>query len=72
MASASTPYRKQIEQEVEKIPLEFLPSLLKMMQAFRESVTLPAAEDTFREAWKEARTGQTRPVSELWDGIDAG
>jgi hypothetical protein len=23
-----------------------------------------------RQAWKEARAGQTIPLSELWDGID--
>ena len=71
MASASTPYRRQIEDEVEKIPAEFLPSLLKLLQAFRETVTLPSAEDTFRESWKEAKSGQTFPVSTLWEGIDA-
>lgn len=24
----------------------------------------------FRQAWHEAMTGDTRPVSELWDGLD--
>ena len=71
MASASTPYRRQIEEEVERIPTEFLPSLLKLLQAFRETVTLPAAEDTFRESWKEAQLGHTLPISTLWEGIDA-
>jgi hypothetical protein len=71
MASASTPYRRQIEEEIEKIPMEFLPSLLKLLQAFRETVQLPAAEDTFRAAWKEAKSGQTHPISELWEGIEA-
>ena len=28
-------------------------------------------EDSFRQGWKEAMAGETRPVSELWDGIDA-
>lgn len=32
---------------------------------------LKSAEDTFRQGWLEAQSGQTRPVSELWDGIDA-
>ncbi len=71
MPSTSTPYRRQIEEEMEKIPLEFLPSLLKLLTIFRETVTLPRAEDTFREAWKEAMLDQVHPVSELWKGIDA-
>ena len=70
MSSASTSYRKQIEEELAKIPLEFLPSVLKVLQAFRETVALPSAEDSFREAWAEAKTGMTLPLSELWDGID--
>ena len=70
MPSASTPYRKQIEEELAKIPLEFLPSVLKVLQAFRETVALPSAEDSFRDAWVEAKQCITHPVSELWDGID--
>lgn len=70
MASANIPYRRQIEEEVEKIPIEFLPSLLKMLQVFRETVALPSAEDTFRDAWREAQSGQTRPISELWTELD--
>jgi hypothetical protein len=34
-------------------------------------MTLKLAEDTFRQGWLEAQSGQTRPVTELWDGIDA-
>ena len=50
MASSGSLYKKQI-------PLEFLPSLLKLLQVFRESV-MPAAEDTFRTAFTM--------VEELW------
>jgi hypothetical protein len=38
---------------------------------FRESITLKSAEESFRQGWQEAMTGNTLPVSELWDGIDA-
>jgi len=34
-------------------------------------VTLPSAEDSSRQRWHEAMTGQTIPLAELWDGIDA-
>ena len=37
----------------------------------RESVVLKPAEDSFRQGWKETMAGETRPVSELWDNIDA-
>jgi len=36
-----------------------------------DSEPLKSAEDCFRQGWHEAMTGQTIPLSELWDGIDA-
>ena len=27
--------------------------------------------DSLRQAWREAMSGQTLPLSELWEGIDA-
>ena len=32
---------------------------------------LKSAEECFRQGWHEAMTGQTIPLSELWEGIDA-
>jgi len=37
----------------------------------RENVVLKHAKDSFRQGWGEAMAGETRPISELWDGIDA-
>jgi hypothetical protein len=34
-------------------------------------VVLKPAEASFRNGWKEALAGETKPVSELWEGIDA-
>ena len=71
MATANSAYHTQVLEEVDKIPSEYLPSLLKMVRAFREGVTLQTAEESFRQGWQEAVAGQTRPVTELWEGIDA-
>ena len=70
MNTADPAFRNQVLEEIEKIPQEFLPALLKLMRAFREGVTLPTAAESFEQGWQEARSGQTRPVSELWEGID--
>ena len=64
-------YRDQALEEFNKVPQEYLPALIRMIQAFRESFALPSAEESFQQGWREARKGETRPVSELWDGIDA-
>ncbi len=32
---------------------------------------LKSAEDCFRQGWHEAMTGETVPLSKLWQGIDA-
>ena len=64
-------YRNQILEEIDRIPYEYLPALADLVRAFRESFTLPNAEESFRQGWREATNGETRPISELWDGIDA-
>lgn len=64
--------RRQVKEEIDRVPLEYLPGLLRMVRAFRESVTLKTAEASFRQGWQEALDGETRPVSELWDDLDAG
>ena len=53
----------------EETPQEYPPNLLQIVRLFRESVMLKPAEDSFRQGWKETMAGETRPVSELWDGI---
>ncbi|OGG54836.1 MAG: hypothetical protein A3F84_22015 [Candidatus Handelsmanbacteria bacterium RIFCSPLOWO2_12_FULL_64_10] len=62
---------KQLAREIKSTPEEYLPNLLQLVRLFRESVALKPAEASFRQGWKEARAGETRPVSELWEGIDA-
>ncbi|MEA1907191.1 MAG: hypothetical protein U9N12_09660 [Euryarchaeota archaeon] len=62
---------KQLIREIEETPQEYLPNLLQIVRLFRESVVLKPAEASFRQGWKEAISGETRPISELWDGIDA-
>ena len=71
MAVIDSPYRTQVLEEVEKIPDEYLSSVLKMIQVFRESILLKPAEESFRQGWREALKGETRPVSDLWEDIDA-
>jgi hypothetical protein len=72
MAFSQVPaYEEQFAREIRETPREYWPNLLQMVRLFRDSVTLKPAEASFRQGWQEAMTGQTRPVSELWEGIDA-
>ena len=48
MVQSNVTYRTVIE-EVEKIPAEYLPFLLEMTRAFRASITLKPAEESFRQ-----------------------
>ncbi len=64
-------YRYQVAKEIDQIPLEYLPSVLQMIRAFRESVMLKSAEASFRQGWQEALEDETHPASELWHDIDA-
>jgi len=71
MGSKSIRYEEQLDLEIKKLPGEYLPNLLQIVRLFRESVTLKLAENSFSQGWKESLAGETRPVSELWDGINA-
>ena len=71
MSAEISVYEKQLIREIEETPHEYLPNLLQIVRLFRESVVLKSAEDSFCRRCKEAMAGETRPVSELWDGIDA-
>ena len=64
-------YEKAIADEVSRTPQEYLPALLQMIHLFRTSVALPPAAESFEQGWREAQAGDTLPVSQLWEGIDA-
>lgn len=70
MTTKASVYKEQLVREIKSTPEEYLPNLLRIVRLFRKSVSLKPAEDSFRQGWKEAQTGKTRPVSELWEGID--
>jgi len=71
MGAAGKACRDRVLAEIDALPEEYLPFVLKMMRAFRESVTLKPSEESFRQGWCEAQGGMTSPIEDLWDGIDA-
>jgi hypothetical protein len=71
MNAAITMYRNQVLAELDALPDEYIPFALQLIRAFRESVTLKPAADSFRQGWQEAQRGETSPVETLWDDIDA-
>ena len=71
MPTELSTYERRLLQETRKIPEEYLPNLLQIVRLFRESVFLKLAGDSFEQGWREVKTGQTKPVSKLWEGIDA-
>ena len=36
-----------------------------------EEELLESPQESFRQGWRDAMAGNTLPVSQLWDGIDA-
>ncbi|MCP5104085.1 MAG: hypothetical protein GY950_11935 [bacterium] len=71
MSTEPSTYKSQLIKEMRETPEEYLPNLLQIVRLFRESVTLKPADISFRQGWQEVQLGQTKPVSELWDGIEA-
>ena len=69
----SMDYTQQLHDEIERTPEAFRPLLLRIVHSFREGIeedTLPSAEESFREGWKDVMEGRTHPIETLWDGID--
>lgn len=62
---------EQLVREIHSIPNEYLPNLLQIVRVYRDSVALKPAVESFREGWRDVLRGETMPVSELWEGIDA-
>ncbi len=71
MSTKAAVYEDQLVKEIKAVPEEYLPNLLQIVRLFRDSVSLKPAEASFRQGWSEALAGDTRPLSELWNGIDA-
>lgn len=69
MAAEPRRYERAIAQEVTKTPPEYLPALLRLVRVFRESMELKPAEKSFEKGWREARSGDTVPVDQLWEGM---
>jgi len=61
---------KQLYQEIESTPEEYLPALLEIVRGFRHGILLKEADESIRQGMKEALQGETLPVAELWKGVD--
>jgi hypothetical protein len=70
MATARSAHASELYHEIEITPEEYLPALLEIVRGFRHGITLKPADESFRQGMKEALTGKTMPISELWNGID--
>lgn len=72
MAASTRQCRKQVLAELAAIPPEYLPYLLQLVRSYRASIVLKPAAASFRQGWQEAQRGDTMPIKDLWEGIDAG
>lgn len=70
MTESASAYLEQLDKEIKQTPEDQLPNLLDLVRIFRRSVGLPSAQASFKQGWKEAMGGETKPLEELWDGIE--
>lgn len=70
MTDYQATYTDMLFHKIKATPDEYLPVLLNIVRLFRESITLKSAENSFRQGWKEALSGETMPIDSLWVGID--
>jgi len=61
---------EELYQEINITPEEYLPALLEIVKGFRLGVLKPA-DESFEQGMRDVTENNTRPVSDLWKGIDA-
>ena len=66
----SISYIDKIENEINQMPPEYLPALFNIVHIFRESVSSKTIEDSFRQGFKEALTGNVHSIETLWNDIE--
>jgi len=64
---------EQLHAEIEQTPEHYRPLLLRLVHSFREEIEENApwlnAVESFREGWKDIKTGQVCAIETLWDDI---
>ena len=61
----------EVTSAIDQVPTEYIPALIKLIDAFREGVTtLPSAESSFEEGWRDIQAGNIHPIETLWEGIE--
>ncbi|MDP3877467.1 MAG: hypothetical protein Q8Q50_10835 [Methylobacter sp.] len=63
-------YLDKIELELKQTPAEYLPALLTIIHAFRESVCPDNVAKGFETSWQEMLRGEYQSVDTLWDDIE--
>jgi len=71
MATAHHYTPSEFMHEIEQVPAQYLPQLFQIVHIYKESITKKASVDSFTQSWQQAQAGDTAPVSQLWEGIDA-
>jgi len=59
----------QLNVPLESFVLESLQQLIS--QSDPDDDSIESVREGIRQGWHEAMTGQTHPISQLWNGIDA-
>ncbi len=67
----TTLYRERVLAEIDTLPDEYLPFVLRLVHTLRESIALKPVAESLRQGWTEAQQGVTYPIDKLWEGIDA-
>ena len=67
---ATQNYAERLHEEIEQVPQQYMPALIDIVHAFRQSVEQKSLEESFALSWKQAQAGEVHPIETLWDGIE--
>ncbi len=68
----TTQLRQQLDAELDDLSPEHLFQVLELARQLRQTDDLKPARECFEQGWKEAMSGETFPIEQLWDDIEDG
>ncbi len=60
-------YQEMLLNEIEDVPDEYLPNLIRMVHVFKISITHKPVLESIRQGWQEALNEETELLENLWE-----
>ena len=60
-------YNDALESAIQNVPTEYMPALIKIIDAFSETVSQKDFETSLSRSFQDAQSDKTYPIESLWE-----